>query len=378
MTRSAATSTGRAGAGHTNGSAASAQRWTTADLASRLGADLRGPGDVSISRIDALDRADGATLSFIRDAKFASAWAGSAAGAAIVSRGIEVEPAHGRALLFVDDADHAMIALLEMLTPETHRPSGRHPSAAIDPTARVDASANVGPNVAIGPRTIVGAGATLHPGVALGADVTIGPGAELRAGVVVEDRCVIGARTRVHANAVIGADGFGYRPAPGGRGLIKIPHAGNVEIGDDVEIGANTNIDRGKFGATVIGSGTKIDNLVQIGHNCRVGRSCVICGAVGLSGSVTVGDGAVLAGGVGVADNLTIGAGAKVGARSGVMNDVPPGEEWVGYPAMPRDQTMRIVVAQRQLPEVLQKVKRLLRGAAGGAGSGSGEPGGGK
>ena len=362
----AAPSSAAPGLGRVNGASAGVS-WTSGDLAARLGAELRGPADIRITRLDAIDRADETTLTFIRDARFAAGWSSSRAGAAVVSRGVEVSPEPGRALLYVSDADHAMIALLEMLTPPVYGPRGRHASAVIDPSAAVDALAHVGPNVTIGPRSVVGAGTVLHAGVAIGADVRIGAGCELRSGVVVEDRCVLGSRVRVHANAVIGADGFGYRPAPGGKGLLKIPHAGNVEIEDDVEIGANTNIDRGKFGATVIGAGSKIDNLVQIGHNCRIGRSCVICGAVGLSGSVTVGDGAVLAGGVGVADNLTIGSGAKIGARSGVMNDIPPGEEWVGYPAMPKDQTMRIVVAQRQLPDYLQKVKRLLRGGADGS-----------
>lgn len=335
--------------------------WTTGDLAARLRAELIGPADLRVSRLDALDRADEHTLTFIRDAKYAAGWASSKAAAAIVSRGLPVSPAPGRALLIVEDADRALIQILEALTPPTHVPVGQSPAAVIDPTARVDRTACLGPCVVVGPRTVVGPRAVLHAGVVLGADVRVGPECELRAGVVVEDRCVLGARVRIHANSVIGADGFGYRPSPDGAGLLKIPHAGHVEIGDDVEIGANANIDRGKFGPTTIGQGAKIDNLVQIGHNCRIGRSCIICGACGISGSVTLGDGVVLAGGVGVADNVTIGAGAKVGARSGVMNDIPPGEEWVGYPAYPVRTMMRIVAAQKRLPEALQQLKRIFR-----------------
>jgi UDP-3-O-[3-hydroxymyristoyl] glucosamine N-acyltransferase len=157
---------------------------------------------------------------------------------------------------------------------------------------------------------------------------------------------------------VIGADGFGYRPAPDGRGLAHIPHVGTVEIGDFVDVGANSCIDRAKFGATTIGSGTKIDNLVQIAHNCRIGRSCILCGQVGLAGSVVLGDGVVLGGAASVADHLTLGAGVRIAARSGVMNDIPAGETWVGLPAAPAGESMRNYAAFRRLGEMAQKLKR--------------------
>jgi UDP-3-O-[3-hydroxymyristoyl] glucosamine N-acyltransferase len=219
------------------------------------------------------------------------------------------------------------------------------------------------PHLSVGPGARVGERCTLHSGVSVGASVSLGDDTQLHAGVVVYPRCSIGARCTLHANVVIGADGFGYRPAPDARSILKVPHIGTVEIHDDVEIGASTTIDRAKFGATVIGSGTKIDNLVQIGHNVRVGRSCIICGCAALAGSVVIGDGATIAGGVGIADNITIGAGAKVGARSGVMDDVPPGESWVGYPAKPARQTFRILTALNQLPDVMSQVKKLLKQA---------------
>lgn len=338
--------------------------WTTGQIARLLGADLVGPEDLRVDRLDAIDRADERTLTFVRDAKRAAQWAASPAPAAIVSRGIEVAPGPGRAAIVVDDADRATIVVLETLTPATHLPArGVHPHASVDPSARVDPGASIGPFVTVGPRAIVGARAVLHSGVTLGADARVGEDSELRAGVVVEDRCVIGARVRIHANAVIGADGFGYRPSADGRSLVKIPHAGNVEVHDDVEIGANASIDRGKFGPTVIGAGAKIDNLVQIGHNCRIGRSVIICGSAALAGSVTVGDGAMLGGGTGIADNLSIGAGARIGARAGVMDNIPPGETWAGYPAKPIGETMRIFAATAKLPELLKQVKRLGREA---------------
>ncbi|MBX3352393.1 MAG: UDP-3-O-(3-hydroxymyristoyl)glucosamine N-acyltransferase [Phycisphaeraceae bacterium] len=341
-----------------------ARVWTTKQLAELLKAELRGPEDLRIERLDALDRSDERTLTFVRDAKRAAQWAASRAAAAIVTRGVDLEAAPGKAILVVDDADRATITVLEILTPPTHFPGvGSHAQASIDPSAVIDPTAAIGPFVTIGPRTVVGPRVVLHSGVTLGADVRIGEDTELRAGVVVEDRCVIGARVRLHANSVIGADGFGYRPSADGKSLAKIPHAGNVEIHDDVEIGANTNIDRGKFGPTVVGAGTKIDNLVQIGHNCLVGRSVIICGVAAIAGSVRVGDGAILGGGVRIADNLSIGAGARIGAASGVMDDVPPGQTWAGYPARPIAEAMKVLAGMSRLPELIKQVKRLEREA---------------
>jgi len=160
---------------------------------------------------------------------------------------------------------------------------------------------------------------------------------------------------------VIGADGFGYRPSVDGRSLVKIPHIGNVVIGDGVEIGANSTIDRGKFGSTRIGDGTKIDNLVMIGHNCEIGRSCILCAFVGLSGSVVLGDGVTLAGAAGVADNCQIGDGATLGGGAGVIGNVPPGVTWTGMPARDARKYMRNIAALDRLPEILKKLKPLLR-----------------
>lgn len=330
---------------------------TTGELAETLGAELLGRGDLPLRRLETLDRADEQTLTFIRDARHAGAWPTSRAAAAIVTRGID-PPGHDpqrRALLLVDDADRALISVLEALTPPHVEPQGAHASAFVDPTATVAPSASLGPGVVIGPNSIIGADAVIHANAVIAAKVRIGERCDIRAGAVIEDRCSIGDDVTIHPNAVIGADGFGYRAAPDGQGLLKIPHAGTVEIHDSVEIGAGATIDRGKFGATIIGQGAKIDNLVQIGHNCRIGRACTLCGACGIAGSVTIGDGAVLGGGVGVKDNVSIGDGARIGARSGVMDDIPAGETWVGYPARPARETMRIIAATRKLPEFMRR-----------------------
>lgn len=366
MSRSSATippSAAPPKAGQPAASAAEPGIITTGELALHLKARLVGPSAINLVTVETLDRARAGALGFIGASRYAAAWQASSASAAIVRSGIDV-PGHdpaARALLIVDDFDAATAAALELFGAASASPlppRGIHPSAIIDP------SAQVGRNVAIGPGCIIGPGARIADGVTLHGNVSIAPGASvgrdtiIHHGVVIGDRCTVGAACILHPGVVVGADGFGYRPSPDGRGLIKIPHIGAVEIGDHVEIGANSCIDRAKFGATTIGSGTKIDNLVQIAHNCRIGRSCILCGLVGLAGSVRLGDGVVLGGGVGVADHVSIGDAARVGARSGVMNDIPAGETWLGYPATPAGQATRNYAAFRNLAESLQRLRR--------------------
>ncbi|MBN8646120.1 MAG: UDP-3-O-(3-hydroxymyristoyl)glucosamine N-acyltransferase [Planctomycetes bacterium] len=342
--------------------------WTSEQLAQRLGAELRGPGDVPLSRLDSLEDADALAVSFVREARHAPRWAASRCGAVLVSRRAYQEAAAvfddgaaaGRTVLMVPDADLAMIDLLAELGASLAPPPPTPGPVSVDPTARIHPGAVLGAFCTVGPGCEVAPGAILHARVSLGASVRIGPGTVLHPGVVVQDRSVIGAGCTLHPGVVIGADGFGYRPAPGGKGILKIPHIGNVVIEDAVEIGANTTIDRAKFGSTRVGAMTKIDNLVQVGHNCRIGRACLICGCCALAGSATLEDGVTLAGGVGVADGRTIGRGATVGGRSGVMDDIPAGETWVGYPARPARQTMRLVATLDQLPDTLRKARKLL------------------
>lgn len=327
---------------------------TTGRLATELGASLAGPDDTVITGAESLESAGPGQIAFIRSAKFAKAWSASRASAVLVTRGIDLPPGGepNRSVLIVADADLAMTRVLELLMPrrETITP-GVHPSAVIASTATIDPSACVGPFVCVAPGASIGPRATIHAGVCIGEAASIGEATVLHANVVVLERCTIGDRCILHPGVVIGADGFGYRVDPARGALVKIPHIGNVEIGNDVEIGAGTCIDRGKFGATTIGHGTKIDNLVQIGHNCRVGRSVVICGCAALAGSVTIGDGVMIGGGSGVADNITINAGARIAAHSGVMSDVPPGETVTGAPAVPHREWARSTIAFRRLAD---------------------------
>lgn len=343
---------------------------TTGTIAAALGAELVGPSDRPIRGLGSLDRAGPEELTFIRSAAFAAEWRTSRAGAAIVSRGLEV-PGHdsaARALLVVPDADMALTKVLGLFAPPASRPApGVHPSAVVDVSAKVGAGVSIGPMCVVEAGATIGDGAVLVSQVFVGAGATVGAGTTLHAHVSIGERCVVGRQCLLHPGVVIGADGFGFVPSPDGRGLQKIPHIGTVEIGDQVEIGANSCVDRAKFGATTVGSGTKIDNLVQIGHNCRIGRACLICGQVGLAGSVTVGDGVILAGQVGVADNLTIGPRARVGAGSGVTRSVPAGQTWLGYPAGEARECLRNWSALLSLATRLRRLEQATNIPAGDA-----------
>ena len=335
---------------------------TTGELASRLGAELVGPADVRVRGLEALAHAGPEHLTFIRDASHAGAWGESRAGAVVVTRGVEVPERAGAAVLYVDDADRAMIVLLDEITPEHSAPAGGvHASATIDPTATLGEGVRIGPGVWVGAGAEIGEGAILHANVWVGQNARVGAGSDLRAGVVIEDRCLVGRQAIIHPSAIIGADGFGYRPSDDGASIVKIPHAGWVEIGDGVEIGASTTVDRGKFGSTVVGAGTKIDNQVQIGHNCRIGRCCIICGAVGIAGSVEVGDGVTIGGGVRIRDNVRIGSGVTLGGGSGVAGDIPAGATWFGVPARDASSAQRDMLVGVGLAETVRDLRKRLK-----------------
>lgn len=340
----------------------------TADaLASLVNGELEGDHDAVISGIEALQWAAEGDLTFVGDARHARLWAECAASVALADRSLDLGDWQraGRAVVRVDDADQAMITVLETLErfadERRDRPAiGVHPTAEIDPTATIGAEVAIGAGTIIGPRTTICDGASIEAGVRIHADCRIGRGVVIHASVVIRERTIVGDGSILHAGVVLGSDGFGYRPSPDGRGIRKIPHLGHVEIGREVEIGANACIDRGKFGATSIGDGSKIDNLCQIGHNCRIGRCVVISGLTGIAGSCTVGDGAMIGGGCGIADHLRIGAGARLAARSGLMHDVPDGETWAGFPAHDIRQAMKEFALIRRLPEWSKKLKELL------------------
>jgi UDP-3-O-[3-hydroxymyristoyl] glucosamine N-acyltransferase len=343
--------------------------YTASSIAAALGrvgieVEVRGETSAPVERVSPAEAAAVGSITFYRAESFAKRWQAGKASVAIVSRkhaaafAIE-EP--GRALLLVPDADLAFIAVLHLFAPPSPtRPPGVHPSAVIYSAAHVHTLAHVGPMCVVESGATVAAGATLVAAVHVGAGASVGEGSLLQPQSRVLERCIVGKRCLLHSGATIGADGFGFRP-DGKGGLAKVPQIGNVVLHDDVEVGANSCVDRATIGSTVVGAGSKLDNHVQIGHNCRIGRCCVICGHAAISGSVTLGDGVVLGGGVGIADGITIGDGASVAAQGGVMNDIPAGEVWLGTPAGPASEMRRNMAAFRRLAQTLAEIKKKLR-----------------
>ena len=334
--------------------------FTIAELAALAGAEaVEGACAGPITGVAALAEATSADLSFLGNAKYAEAVAASRAGAILVPVAFAGKPAVGQAFLRVANPSYALALFCGVLEARLWpRPSaGVHATAVVAASAKVDPSAHVGPLCVIGEGAVVAAGAVLEARCHVGPRASVGADCWLKPGVVVGDYCVLGARCRIQSGAVIGSDGFGYEPVNGE--IRRIPQIGNVVLEDDVEVGANSTLDRARFSQTVVGRGTKIDNLVQIAHNVRIGRQCLITAQVGIAGSTTLGDHCVLGGQSGVAGHLTLGDRVRLGAQTGLFEDVPADGFMNGTPAVPFGLERRLVVLSRRLPELFKKVDSL-------------------
>jgi UDP-3-O-[3-hydroxymyristoyl] glucosamine N-acyltransferase len=331
---------------------------TAEAIAALVSGELIGDGTATVAGIAPLDRADASQLSILSSAKYAPMMATTKAGVVLVDPEFRDAAGAPRARVIVKHPLEKLLSLLPRFYPL------ESPTPGVASTARLGKGASIGERVSIGEYAIIGAGAKLADGVIIGPHcvvgerVSIGEGSRLWPGVTIYPGATLGARTLVQAGARIACDGFGYVFRDGAH--QKIPHVGRCIIGDDVEIGANTTIDRGSIDDTVIGSGTKIDNLVQIGHNVRIGEKCLIISQVGVAGSVTIGDGAVLAGQAGISGHISIGAGARVAAQAGVFGDIPAGETWSGYPARPHREALRASAALFKLAGMMRRLEKLL------------------
>ena len=331
---------------------------TAAAIAEAVGGELRGDPGVTVMRVAALDRASSQDLSFLAGPKYVSAFSASRAGVVLVTPELADSPGNVGARIVVARPHESLLRLLPRFSREWQ------PQPGVHPTAVIGAGATLGEGVSIGPYAVIGRNASLGAGVAVGAHavvgdwVEIGDGSRVYPNVTLYTGASLGQRVIVHAGVRIGSDGFGYVQMDGKH--VKIPHVGRCVIGDDVEIGANTTIDRGSVDDTVIGAGTKIDNLVQIGHNVRIGRACLILAQAGIAGSAHIEDGCILAGQAGVAGHRTIGAGATLAAQGGAFGDIPKGETWSGYPARPHKEALRAQAALFKLPALLRRIERLL------------------
>ncbi|HEU4385650.1 MAG TPA: UDP-3-O-(3-hydroxymyristoyl)glucosamine N-acyltransferase [Anaeromyxobacteraceae bacterium] len=336
--------------------------FTLSELAARAGGEVEGDGSLRIEGVRGLEDAGPGDLSFLANRKYRHAFERSRAAAVIVSRDEAVPP--GRTVVRAQDPYLAFAKACTAfhpppeVAPELAQEAVVHPSARVHPSAQVMPLAFVGPGAEIGARTV------LYPGVFVGADARVGDDCILHPNAVVREGCLVGHRCILQPGCVVGADGFGFAfdmEGEGGSGPrhYKVPQAGIAVIEDDVEIGANSCVDRATLGRTVVGRGAKLDNLVQIGHNVQVGPLCLLAGQVGIAGSTTIGMGAVFGGQAGAINHLEIGAGAKFGAQTGVLGDVPPGETYTGYPAIPHAEWLRSSAALRKLPELLKRVREL-------------------
>jgi UDP-3-O-[3-hydroxymyristoyl] glucosamine N-acyltransferase len=333
---------------------------TLAIIAEHTGGRVIGDPEVRIGRIAAVDDVDATTLTFATDERYLRQALASRAAAVLVADDL-LDPAAGYAkpLVAVRSPRLALAALLRIIEPP--RPAGpyRHPSAVVDPGATIGEDVYIGAQVVIEAGASIGARTVLATGVTVGAGAQIGADAMLHVRAYVARGCRVGDRVVLHAQAIIGSDGFGWAFLDGA--LHRIPQVGIVELGDDVEIGAHTCVDRAQTGVTAIGRGTKIDNLCQIGHNCRIGMHCAIAAQTGLAGTTIIGDYVQIGGQVGFGGHLTVGSGAKIGGRSSVWGNVAAGETISGDPAHKHRDNVRLQAYIRRLPKLFDRVDIIER-----------------
>ena len=315
-------------------------------VATVAGGEASGDRGRMLSGVAPLGAAGPEHVSYLDNPRYADALAATRAGAVLVPGSASARVPPGCAAILCAEPGLAWIKVVALFHPVPPPRPGAHPSAVVDPTARVDPTAEIGPLAVVGARAEIGARCRIGPGAVIGDGVVIGADSRIAASASVS-HALLGARVVVHPGARIGQEGFGLVPAPDG--LRTLPQLGRVIIQEDVEIGANSTIDRGALSDTVIGAGSRLDNLVQVGHNARIGRCCVVVAQAGISGSTVLEDFVTIAAQAGLTEHLRIGRGARVGAQAGVMADLPPGAEVVGSPAQPVRAFFRQVAALRRL-----------------------------
>lgn len=332
--------------------------YTTAELAELLGARLLGSGDVEVTSVASLDHTSPGSMVRADDARRLTAALKSSAAAVLTAESDTLTEAD-RPILAVPQVRLSFAHLLRLFALEDELDPGIHPTAVIEEDAVIEEGARIGPLAVIGKRCRVGEGARIHARCVVMHDSVVGAGSCLYPGVVLYPRSLLGAGVRIHAGSVIGADGFGYEPTP--EGLVKVPQTGRVVLGDDVEIGALSAVDRATMGDTVIGRGTKLDNLVQVGHNVVMGQECRVVAHVGIGGSCRIGSRVVIAGKAGLKDHVEVGDDAMVLGGAEVWRRVPPGQLVSGKPARPHDEEKRTQAMVRRLPRLMARVTEIER-----------------
>ncbi len=324
---------------------------TAAELAKQIGGEVQGDASAVLTGFAPAEQAGAGHVTFAADDKYFAAAESSAATAVICDQKAVSDK---KILIRVANPRVAFAKAVAIFYPEPRLPAGIHPTAVIAKSAQVDATAHIGPHCTIGENVKIGAGCELLASVYVGDDSIVGDDTKIFPNVTLYSRTQIGKRVRIHSSTVIGADGFGYVFDSGFH--RKVPQIGYVVLGDDVEIGANSCVDRGALGATIIGKGTKMDNQVQVAHNVQTGEHCLLIAQVGISGSTKLGNYVVIAGQAGVGGHLKIGNQVTVGATAAVMTDIPDGAKYIGIPAQPDRDFKRQVLALQRLPDLLKKV----------------------
>lgn len=338
----------------------SGKSMTLGAIAALLGGEVVGDAATEIFTIAPIQHAHPGALSFISNRKYIRQLAETRASGVLVSPELrERERPAGTSLVVLDDPYMGFALLLQHMTRTPREVLGVSERAHVDPSARLGAEVNVHPFAYVGPGATLGDRVDLHPGAYVGAGARIGDDTVIGPNAVVHHGCDVGARCHVYAGAVIGSDGFGFAPDLKNGLHVKIPQMGSVVVEDDVEIGANVTIDRAAMGETRVGRGTKIDNLVQVGHSASLGRGCFVVSQAGISGTTKVGNGVTIAGQAGIAGHVTVGDGASIGAQAGVHSDVAPGAKMLGSPALEGEEAKRALVVIRRLPELRAKLREL-------------------
>lgn len=327
--------------------------WTIETLAGKIGGEVYGDGSLRIDRPVPSHSRDPHGIAFAENVnRVQEAWE---AGVGALIAAPEFAEA-GRVMILHSEPRRAFGVVLALFKRPLASSPGIHPTAVVHETAMVAVGASVGPFCVVGPEAVIEEGAVLHARCFVGDRSCVGASSLLYPGVTLYQDVLVGSDCIIHSGAVLGSDGFGY--AWNGQEHVKIPQVGRVVVGNKVEIGAGTCIDRSTCGDTVIGDGTKLDNLVQIAHNCRLGRHVVLASQVGIAGSCTLGDGVVIGGQAGLKDHVNLAAGVQLGAQSGVMSDLEPGA-YFGSPAIPMRESLRVTAAGRQVPDLIKRLRQL-------------------
>ena len=333
---------------------------TMAELSRLVEGKVTAHPDLEISGAASISRAGPTEITFVASAKYVEAFLESDAGAAVVCCDLGIT---GKPCIEVDDVQTAFAEIVELFQPPVEREKiGISKQAIVSPSVRIADDVCIHPGAVVMDNVEIGFGSVIYPNVTVMENCVIGANVRIFPNSVLYENTVVGDRSIIHAGVILGAFGFGYRSNSGNHELA--PQLGNVVIGDDVEVGANSTIDRGTFDATTVGSGTKLDTLVMIGHNCVIGQHNLLCSQVGVAGSCTTGDYVVMGGQVGMADHLNIGAHVSVGAKSGLMHDIEEGQRYFGIPARPAREEMQILATRAKLPEMRKSIKTLVKQVA--------------